>query len=187
MVVALLIGIIILVILIALAAWVWSLYNNLVTLNLRVDNAWAQIDVQLKRRFDLIPNLVETVKGYAKHERKVFTDVAKFRGGLVKGGPEKRAEADALLTSALGRLMAVAEAYPKLKADANFMKLQEELTGTEDKISFVRTAYNDYVYQFNLQIKLFPNSVLAGPLGFKDRQFFKPPEEHRKRVKVKFE
>lgn len=176
-----------LVIGLVIVLYIWGTYNKFITLSERIKNAWAQIDVQLKRRYDLIPNLMETVKGYAKHEKKIFTDVAKYRGGLVQGNPAERAEADALLSSALGRLLAVAENYPKLRANENFLKLQEELTGTEDKISYVRTAYNDYVLQYNKNTKLFPAALIANIFNFREKEYFKPPEEHRKVVKVKFD
>lgn len=174
------------VLILAFALFAWGKYNQFIVLKERIDNAWSQIDVQLKRRYDLIPNLVETVKGYAKHEKETFALITKYRGGLVQGTPAERAEADSLLSSALGRLMAVVENYPKLVANQNFLKLQDELTGTEDRISHVRIAYNDYVYQYNKEIQLIPANIIAGIFGFKEAEYFKPPEEHRKAVKVKF-
>lgn len=167
--------------------WIILTYNKLIVLKTNIENAWAQIDVQLKRRFDLIPNLMETVKGYAKHEKTVFTDVAKYRSGLLKGTPSQRAEADNLLTAALGKLLAVAENYPQLKANENFLKLQEELAGTEDKISFVRTSYNDNVLRYNQSIQIFPGSLVAGMFHFGNKDYFSMPEAERAAPKVKFE
>jgi len=129
--------------LVLLLLFVVFTYNNLITLRNRVDNAWAQIDVQLKRRYDLIPNLIETVKGYVKHEREVLTEVTKYRAQLVTGSVEEKAQANNMLSQALKSLFAVAENYPNLKANENFKMLQEELAGTENKISYIRTAYND--------------------------------------------
>ncbi|MFA5050240.1 MAG: LemA family protein [Candidatus Micrarchaeia archaeon] len=167
-------------------AFIWSTYNRFITLKERIDNAWAQIDVQLKRRYDLIPNLIETVKGYAKHEKTTLEELTKQRAGLVKGTPSQKAEADALLGSALGRIFAVAENYPQLKANENFLKLQEELSGTEDKISYVRTAYNDYVYQYNRAVQLFPSNILAGIFHFMQVDYFKTEKMEKEPVKVKF-
>jgi len=170
-----------------IALYAWSVYNSFVTLKEKVDNSWAQIDVQLKRRHDLIPNLIETVKGYAKHEKTLLTDITKYRSALLKGSPKERAGADSLLTSALGKLMVTVENYPKLKANENFLKLQEELAGTEDKISYVRTAYNDYIYMFNRKIQLFPSKIFANVFGFsKELDYFKTSESEKKVVEVKF-
>jgi LemA protein len=180
----LLIGVLVLVVIVVL--WAIATYNKFVVLRNNIENAWAQIDVQLKRRFDLIPNLVETIKGYAKHEKEIFSEVTKNRAGLMSGTPAQRAEADNLLTASLGKLIAVAENYPKLQANENFMKLQEELSGTEDKISFVRTSYNDNVLQYNNMTQQFPSSLLAGMLGFLKKEFFNIPEVQREAVKVKF-
>ncbi|MDD5023304.1 MAG: LemA family protein [Candidatus ainarchaeum sp.] len=180
---------VIIVFVLGVLLYVWSTYNRLITLKERIKNSWAQIDVQLKRRFDLIPNLVETVKGYAKHEKGTLEEITKLRGGLVKGSPEQRAEADALLGSALGKLMVVVENYPQLKANENFLKLQQELSGTEDKISFVRTAYNDSVYIYNMLTKRFPSSIIANFFKFTEEGYFEIPEaqkEQRENVKVKF-
>jgi LemA protein len=150
-------------------------YNGLVRLRNQVKNAWAQIDVQLKRRHDLIPNLVETVKGYMKHERETLEAVTKARNLAVKAtsaGAAKRGEAEAELSSALGRLLAVVERYPTLKANENFLALQEELTSTENKISFSRQYYNDSVLKYNNQTQMFPSNVVAGMAGFKAGEFF---------------
>ena len=130
---------------IVIGGFVFVTYNRLITLRNRVDNSWAQIDVQLKRRYDLIPNLVETVKGYVKHEKSTLTDITKYRAQLVTGSVEEKAKANNMLTGALKSLFAVSENYPDLKANENFKMLQEELAGTENKISYIRTAYNDSV------------------------------------------
>lgn len=152
--------------------FVW-LYNRLVRLRNRVDNAWAQVEVQLKRRWDLIPNLVEAVKGYAAHERAVFEAVTKARAGLRDAStPSSAASANEILTAALGRLFAVAEAYPELRASENFLRLQEDLTDTEDKIAAARRYYNATVMRFNTAIQSLPWVLVARPLGFRDRDFF---------------
>ncbi len=161
-------------------------YNALITLRNRADNAWAQIDVQLKRRFDLIPNLVETVKGYTKHEKETLTEITKYRAQLMKGGVEERANANNMLTNALKSLFAVAENYPNLKANENFKLLQEELAGTENKIAYIRTAYNDSVYQFNTKCDLFPSNIVANIFGFKHKELFEVAGAEREAVKVKF-
>jgi LemA protein len=171
----------------AVVGWGVMVYNRLVNLRNRIDNAWSQIDVQLKRRYDLIPNLVESVKGYAKHEKSTLTDITKYRSKLMQGAPEERASANNMLTQALGKLFAVAENYPQLKANENFLKLQDELAGTENKISYVRTAYNDNVLEFNNTIQVFPNTLIAGPLGFAVKPYLETPGEERQNVKVKFE
>src|SRR3989339_1378546 len=164
------------------------MYNRFVVLRNRIDNAWAQIDVQLKRRFDLIPNLVETVKGYAKHEKKVFTEVTKARTALMEAKtiPEK-AKANNMLSETLKSLFAVAENYPKLEASENFRMLQEELSGTESKIACARQAYNDSVLSYNNGTQQFPGSMIAGMFNFKERDFFKTDEVEKKNVKVAFE
>lgn len=164
------------------------MYNRFIVLRNRIDNAWAQIDVQLKRRFDLIPNLVETVKGYAKHEKKVFTEVTAARTAMMnaKTIPDK-AKANNMLTSTLKSLFAVAENYPKLEASENFRMLQEELSGTESKIAYARQAYNDSVLSYNNGTQMFPGSVIAAMFNFKTRDFFKTEETEKKVVNVKFE
>ncbi len=177
---------IVLIILVAVVFFVILAYNRLITLRNRVRNAWAQIDVQLKRRYDLIPNLVETVRGYAKHEKEVLTDVTKARAQLMKGGVEERAKANNMLTDALKSLFAVAESYPNLKANENFKLLQEELAGTENKIAYIRTAYNDSVLDLNTACDVFPTSLVAGMFGFRHEPYFEAPETERKAVKVKF-
>jgi LemA protein len=139
----------------------------------RVDNAWAQIDVQLKRRYDLIPNLVETVKGYASHEKETLERVIQARNmAMAATGVEQQGQAENMLTGALKSLFAVAEAYPDLKANQNFMQLQEELTNTEGKIAYARQFYNDSVMSFNTAIQSFPTNVLAGMFGFGEREYF---------------
>ncbi|MBI5223451.1 LemA family protein [Candidatus Micrarchaeota archaeon] len=163
-----------------------GIFNRMVSLKNRVDNAWAQIDVQLKRRYDLIPNLVETVKGYAKHEKEVLENVTKYRSMITSGGAEQRAAADNMLTSTLKSVFALAESYPQLKADANFRMLQEELAGTENKISYIRTAYNDAVLEFNTAIAMFPQNVIAPMLGFKAAEYFKAAETEKIAPKVQF-
>jgi LemA protein len=148
-------------------------YNRFVRLRNRVDNAWAQIDVQLKRRHDLIPNLVETVKGYAEHERETFQNVTEARTAAQRAStPAEAAQAESMLDRALGRLFAVAEAYPELQADENFRQLQDELAGTENRIAVSRQVYNDTVLTFNNAIQTVPGVFLAGPFGFSEREFF---------------
>jgi LemA protein len=155
------------------AIYLIALYNGLVTKRNRVDNAWAQIEVQLKRRRDLIPNLVETVKGYAAHERGTFEAVTQARAAAAGAqGPAATAEAEGFLTQALGKLFAVAEAYPDLKANQNFLDLQNQLRDTEDKISVSRQVYNDTVLTFNNAIQVFPAVLIAGPFGFTKREFY---------------
>jgi LemA protein len=163
---------------------VWS-FNRLVRTRNRVDNGWSQIDVQLKRRYDLIPNLVETVKGYAAHERELFEHVAKMRASAIDaGGVEKQAEAENAITAGLRQLMAVAENYPDLKANQNFLALQEELSGTESKIAYARQFYNDEVMALNTLIQSFPSSVVARLFGFGPREFFQIDDPARGPVKV---
>ena len=179
--------IVVLVLIVLLVIWAIALYNGLVQKRNRVDNSWAQIDVQLKRRHDLIPNLVETVKGYAAHERGVFEAVTKARAAAVGAqGPAQSAAAEGVLTQALGRLFAVAEAYPDLKASQNFLELQSELTDTEDKIAAARRYYNSTVLAYNTSIQTFPSLLFAGMLGFRAREFFEADEGERPPVAVSF-
>ena len=153
-------------------------YNRLVRLRNRVDNAWAQIEVQLKRRWDLIPNLIETVKGYAAHERETFQAVTEARARAQQAKtPADTAEAEGILGQALGRLLAVAEAYPELQADENFRQLQTELAETENRIAVSRQVYNDSVLTLNNAVQTFPGAVLAGPFGFTPREFFDVEDE----------
>lgn len=171
-----------------LVVYVWSLYNGLVTESTQIDEAWGQIDVQLKRRADLIPNLVETVKGYAKHEKGVFTEVTKARTALMKAEtPADSAKANDMLTGALKSLFAVAEAYPQLKANENFVHLQKELSDTEDKVAYARQFYNTQLMEYNLKVKTFPNMMFASMFGFREKEFFKADEGERKGIKVNFE
>lgn len=163
------------------------IYNGLVRLKLQVDNAWSQIDVQLKKRHDLIPNLVETVKGYASHEKSIFIEVTKARAAVMSAkNPREQAKASNMLTDALKSLFAVAENYPQLKANENFKLLQEQLEGIESKIAYARQFYNDSVMEFNQSIHTIPNNFFAGMLGYTDREFFKVDDEERENVKVKF-
>jgi LemA protein len=165
-------------------------YNGLVGLRNQLKNAWAQIDVQLKRRHDLIPNLVETVKGYAKHERETFEMVTNARNLAQKAssaGAAERGKVEGELSMALGRLLAVAEAYPELKANQNFLALQEELTSTENKISFSRQFYNDSALKYNNKTQMFPSNIIAGLFSFKAGEFFEVTvPEQREAPKVSF-
>jgi len=174
--------------LIVLAVTLIGLYisynNRIVTLANRIEEAWAQIDVQLQKRFDLVPNLVETVKGYASHEREIFDNIAKARAGMVSGSRQARVEADNMLTQALGRLFAVAEAYPDLKAQANFKLLQEQLEGIENKIAYARQYFNDSVLTFNNIVTTIPGVWFAG--GRKKHEFLEIPNEARAVPQVKF-
>ena len=162
-------------------------YNSLIILKTRIQEALSGIDVQLKRRADLIPNLVETVKGYAKHEKEVFENVTKARSALLSATslPEK-AEANNQLTGALKSLFAVAEAYPELKASTNFQDLQRQLEDTEDKVAYSRQFYNSNVLDFNAKVQVFPTNIIANMFGFKSFDFFQATEEERKKVDVKF-
>ena len=169
--------IIAIVILVVLVLAVAALYNGLVRANVRVDEAWSDITVQLKRRADLIPNLVETVKGYAKHETEVFENVTKARSAILGAqGVKDTAAADNQFTGALKSLFAVAEAYPQLKANENFAQLQAELTDTEDKIQASRRFYNGSARDLNIKVQTFPTNIFAGMLGFKKREFFELDE-----------
>ncbi|MDP2649409.1 MAG: LemA family protein [bacterium] len=170
-----------------LVVYLWFTYNNLVVLRERIKEALSQIDVQLKRRSDLIPNLIETVKGYAKHEREVFEKVTQARANMLKAEtlPQK-AEANNMMEKALKSIFAVAEAYPDLKASENFKSLQEELTDTENKISYSRQFYNSNVLAYNTSIKRFPGSIFANMFGFRPTEFFAATEEEKKEIKVKF-
>jgi LemA protein len=183
--------VVVLVIIGALALFFIATYNRLVTLRQRVKEAWADIDVQLKRRHDLIPNLVETVKGYATHEASVFQKVTEARAAAVAAGatgtPEQRAQAENVLTGALRSVFAVAEAYPQLQASQNFRDLQENLTATEDKISFARRFYNGNVRDYNTSLQTLPTSLFAGMLGFRPEQYFELTDAAEREVpQVKF-
>lgn len=183
----LLIVIIIILLIIVIATFV-HMYNNLVGLRNRVKNSYAQIDVQLKRRNDLIPNLVETVKGYASHEKGVLEEVTKARTGVMNASNIQEASAaDNQLTGALKSLFAVAENYPDLKANSNFQQLQNELSDTEDKISYARQFYNDVVLKYNNACQMFPTSILAKIFRFKEETFFEAPASEKAVPEVKFE
>ncbi len=175
------------IVIVLLILFIWGLYNGLIRMKTQIDEAWSQIDVQLKRRTDLIPNLVTSVKGYAKHEKSVFENVTKARTALMNAeSPEKMAKANDQLTGALKSLFAVAENYPALKANENFLQLQKELGDTEDKVAYSRQFYNSTVMDYNVKVTVFPNVLFAGMFGFAERPFFKTEEEDRKAVKVEF-
>lgn len=164
-----------------------GLYNSLSKMKVRIKEAWSQIDVQLKRRVDLVPNLVNTVKGYAAHEDQVFEKVTQARSALMNAGNAKEAgEANAMLGGALKTLFAVAEAYPELKAQEGFLNLQKELSDIEEKIAYSRQFYNSVVRDFNSKIVVFPNNLISGAFGFKEEQFFEAEEGERGPVEVKF-
>ena len=179
---------IVLAIIVVLIIAIISIYNNLVRLRQKVKNSWSQIDVQLQRRFDLIPNLVETVKGYMAHEEGVLTKVTELRTSWANAGSIKeKAELDNELSGALKTIMAVSENYPDLKANQNFSELQQELQNTENKISFSRQFYNDSVTMYNTKLEVVPSNIIASMFGFKPEEFFKvESEEARKNVKVDF-
>lgn len=167
--------------------WLFTTYNSLVTLRNRVREAWSSIDVQLKRRSSLIPNLVEAVKGYAKHEKEVFENVTKARSALLGAkNPGQAAAANDMLTGALKSLFAVAEAYPNLRASENFKELQEEISDTETKVAASRQFYNTNVLDLNNTIETFPSALLANMFGFQKEEFFKAQEEEKADIKVKF-
>ncbi|WP_048190252.1 LemA family protein [Methanobacterium sp. SMA-27] len=181
------IEIIILIIVLILVIYIIYQYNGLVQLRNRVKNAWSQIDVQLKRRADLIPNLVETVKGYAKHEKTVFENVTKARSSLMNATTVKEnAEANNMLTDSLKSLFAVAENYPELKASKNFRQLQAQLSETEDKIAYSRQFYNDTVLMFNNKVQMFPSNILASLFHFTEAEYFEIAESDRAVPEVKF-
>ena len=173
-----------------LVGWVVGIYNSLVGLRNRVKEAWAQVDVQLKRRFDLIPNLMETVKGYMNHERETLEAVTQARAaisGAGAGNMAERMDAEGGLTAALGRLFAVSESYPDLKASTNFLSLQEELASTENKISFARQFYNETVMRMNNKVQMFPSNIIAGMFNFTAEAFFEVEDEaERAAPKVDF-
>ena len=168
-----------------LVLWLVWIFNRLVSLRTRVDNGWSQIDVQLRRRADLIPNLVETVKGYAAHERELFEEVTQARArSMGAQGVTEQAAAENQLTAGLRQLLAVVEAYPDLKANENFLALQEELIGTESKIAYARQFYNDQVMRLNTSIQSFPSSLVARAFGFEERPFFEIDDPARGPVQV---
>jgi LemA protein len=182
------IALVLLVALVVIVVIFVGFYNSLISLRNRCDNAWAQVDVQLRRRYDLIPNLVETVKGYAKHEREVFQRVTEARSKAVNAGSVKeQGEAENMLRGALKSLFAVVENYPELKANQNFLMLQEELAGTEGKIAYARQFYNDSVMKFNVKQQVFPSNIIAGMFNFKEKEYFEIEEAEAKGpVKVQF-
>jgi len=181
--------IIIIAVIAVIAFFVIGVYNGLVQLNVKVDEGWADIETQLKRRYDLIPNMVETVKGYAKHEKGTLEEVTKARNiAMGATGPEQKAQAEGMLSGALKTLFAVSENYPELKANQNFMDLQQTLKDIEEHLQLSRRYYNATVRDFNTKVMVFPNNVFAGMLGFKNRQFFETGSaEERENVKVSFE
>ena len=175
------------VLVVLLVLFLWLGFNGLVRRRNRVDGAWSQIDVQLKRRHDLIPHLVEAVKGYAAHERGTFEAVTNARANAINAqGPEQTAQAENALSGALKSLFAVAEAYPDLKANQNFLNLQEELTSTEDRIAYARQFYNDSVVSYNTKIQQFPTVILANTFNFDRRELFDAAPEDTEPVQVQF-
>ena len=178
---------IILAVIVATILWLVATYNSLVKFRLRTKEAWSDIDVQLKRRYDLIPNLVETVKGYAAHEKELFEKVTQARAAAMGAkGAKERAEAENMLSETLKSLFAVAEAYPDLKASVNFLELQRELSDTENKIQAARRFYNVNVRDLNIKIESFPVNMLAGAFGFKQMEMFEAKEGEKEAVKVNF-
>ena len=177
---------IIIVVVIVLILWLIALYNGLIKLKNRVEEAWSDIDVQLKRRYDLIPNLIETVKGYAKHEKETLEDVIKARNSAMNAQGAAKAEAENTLSETLKSIFALSENYPDLKANQNFLQLQDELSDTENKIQASRRFYNTNVRDFNTKIQVFPNNIIAGKLKFNSKDFFEAKESEKENVKVKF-
>ncbi len=179
--------IILIIIVVLILIYLGLTYNSFVVLRNRVKDQWAQIDVQLKRRFDLIPNLVETVKGYASHEKDTLEAVVKARNEYLSSDtPEGKIAANNDLNKVVTKLFALAESYPELKADTSFRELQTTLTETEDKISYARQFYNDVVMKYNNKVEVFPSNIVAGLFGFKTSAYFNATEEERENVKVKF-
>lgn len=180
-------SIILLVIVVILTLYIWSTYNKLATTKVRIKEALSGIDIQLKRRVDLIPNLVETVKGYAKHEKDVFENVTKARSALMSAQtPKEKAVSDNMLSNALKSLFAVSENYPDLKASQNFLELQQELSDTENKIAYSRQFYNSNVRDYNSTLVSFPGNLVGNFFGFKEEEFFEAEEAAKKPVKVSF-
>jgi len=182
-------AVIIIVIVVLIAIVFVSGYNGLVRLRNRIDSAWSQIGVQLERRHDLIPNLIETVKGYAAHEKSTFEGVVAARNAAIAAkdaGPEQQAQAENVLSGALRQLFALAEAYPDLKANQNFLSLQEELTSTEDRIAYSRQFYNDSVMKYDNKIQSIPSNLIAGMFGFKSREYFQAEQGATEVPKVEF-
>ena len=182
------VAIIIVLVLVIPYAYLKGTYNKLVTMDEGVKAAWAQVENQLQRRYDLIPNYVETVKGYAKHEREVFLKVTEARSKVGSAGSvSEKIDANNQLSSALSRLLLVVERYPDLKANTNFIRLQDELAGTENRIAVERRRFNEAVRAYNVEIRSFPTNILAGIFGFEKATFFEVPEERQEAPKVKFE
>ena len=181
---------IVVVLIIAIMAWFIGCYNKLVKARNKVKNSWSQIDIQLKRRFDLIPNLAETVKGYTKHEAGIFEEFAKARNvyaqASTKGDIAGMNEANNMLSATLSRLIAVSEAYPELKANEHYVSMMKELSNTEDKIAYTRQFYNDVVNSYNDMREVFPGSIVANMFGFEEAEYFKTDEASRENVKVQF-
>jgi len=181
------IGLIVIAVVVVLGLVLVGMYNGLITLKNRVDEAWSDIDVQLKRRYDLIPNLISTVKGYATHEKELFENVTKARTAAMSAGtPGEKQEAENMLSGTLKSLFAVSENYPDLKANQNFLELQRELSDTEDKIQASRRFYNGNVRDFNTKIQVFPTNMIANMLGFVKREFFAADEAEKENVNVQF-
>jgi LemA protein len=179
--------VILLVLVVGVVVYAVALYNGLIKLRNRIEGAWAQIDVQLRRRYDLIPNLVETVKGYATHERETLDAVIRARSqGIDAQTVEEQAKAENAITSTLRSLFAVSEAYPELKANQNFLHLQEELSGTEGRIAYARQFYNDSVQRYNTKIQSFPAVILANAMSFSPREYFEADDTSRGPVQVEF-
>lgn len=175
------------IVLVGLLLYLWFIYNSLVTAKMRIDEALSQIDVQLKRRTDLIPNLIETVKGYAKHEKELLEKITQARASLISASSaHEKAEANNALSQTLKSLFAVAENYPNLKANENFLNLQEELTDTENKIAYSRQFYNSNVLDYNTKLQVFPNVLITGLFNFKPSEYFEASDEEKKPVKVSF-
>ncbi|MCB5249752.1 MAG: LemA family protein [Candidatus Cloacimonadales bacterium] len=184
---SLIVIIVIVLILLICGSFIISRYNNMRTMRVDVDNGWAEVDNQLTRRYDLIPNFVETVKGYAKHEREVLTEVTEMRSRVGSAqNVQDKMDSNNELTSALGRLMVVVERYPELKANQNFMALQDELAGTENRLSVARKRYNDAVTALNRYLVVFPNNILAGMFNIQQAEFFQAPEAAATAPKIEF-
>ena len=177
----------ILIVVAVIAVWLISVYNGLIKLRNRTDEAWSDIDVQLKRRYDLIPNLVNTVKGYATHESATFEKVTEARTkAMTAQGAQAKGDAENMLSNTLKSIFALAEAYPELKANQNFLQLQDQLSDTENKIQASRRFYNGNVRDFNIKIQVFPNNLIANMLGFKKYEFFQASETEKQNVNVQF-
>lgn len=177
---------VIIVIAALLVVYLIGAYNSLVRLRNYVKESWAQIDTLLKRRYDLIPNLIETVKGYMNYEEKVLTEIVQARNGLISGNKSEAIDANNMISQSLKSLFAVSEAYPDLKANKNFLMLQEELSGTENKIAYARKHYNEVVRQYNTKLEVFPSNIVAGIFGFKSNIYFEVKEEEKAVPKVQF-